>query len=71
MIKDNWLTNVMFTTVQTHVDLSAVKQTRGDFNTADLSRAVNTNQTNDITVRSWMEKAGAPEPDVACYLFQL
>lgn len=57
MIKDSWLSNVHFTTVQTHVDLSAVRQTSGDFNTADLSQAVNTSQTNEITVRAWLEKA--------------
>ncbi|KAF8455030.1 P-loop containing nucleoside triphosphate hydrolase protein [Kalaharituber pfeilii] len=58
MIKENWLVNVMFTMVQTHVDLSSVRVTKGDFNLADLSYAVNTPQTNEITVRSWLEKAG-------------
>lgn len=57
MIKDNWLSNAKFTTVQTQVDLSAVRETRGDFNLADLSLAVNTPQTNDITVKAWLEKA--------------
>lgn len=58
MISENWLSNVQFTTVQTHVDLSAVRESRGDYNLADLSLAVNTSQTNNITARAWLEKAG-------------
>lgn len=58
MIRDKWLSDVHFTTVQTHVDLSAVRNSQGDYNVGDLSRAVNTQQTNDITVRAWLEKAG-------------
>lgn len=58
MIEENWLSNVCFTTVQTNVDLSAVRQTRGDFDLAELSQAVNTTQANDITVKAWLEKAG-------------
>jgi len=63
MIKENWLSNVQFTTVQTQVDLSAVRENRGDFNIADLSQAVNTTQTNSITVRAWLEKAGTTYQD--------
>ena len=58
MIKEKWLSSVRFTTVQTHVDLSAVRENNGDFNIAELSRAVNTPQTNNITARAWLEKAG-------------
>ena len=61
MIKENWLSNVCFTTVQTNVDLSAVRQTRGDFDLAELSQAVNTAQANDITVKAWLEKASGQE----------
>jgi len=63
MIKENWLSNVQFTTVQTQVDLSAVRESIGDFNIADLSQAVNTTQTNNITVRAWLTKAGATYQD--------
>ena len=60
MIKDSWLSNVIFTTVQTHVDLSSVRLTgvNGDFNTTDLAAVINTDQTNEVTVRSWLDRAG-------------
>jgi len=48
----------MFTTVRTHVDLSQVRALNGDFNLSDLSQAVNTADTNNVTVRSWIERAG-------------
>lgn len=57
MIEDNWLSQVKFTTVKTNVDLSRVKGTGGDFAVGELSKAVNTETTNEITVRSWLEKA--------------
>jgi len=58
MIKDNWLSQVRFTTVRTNVDLSQVKTfSGGDFAVGELSRLVNTEQANEITVRSWLEKA--------------
>ncbi|TPX15003.1 uncharacterized protein E0L32_004833 [Thyridium curvatum] len=56
MIKDNWLSDVTFTTVESSADVSRVKS-QGDFNAAQLSRAVNTDQVNEITVRSWLAKA--------------
>ncbi|KAL8660642.1 MAG: hypothetical protein Q9202_006346 [Teloschistes flavicans] len=58
MIQDNWLSNVIFTTVQSHADISRVKKgPSGDFQTGDLSRAVNNEETNEITVRAWLSKA--------------
>ena len=54
MIEDKWLANVRFTTVHSGADLSRVQVSRGDFQTASLSKAVNTAETNDITVRSWL-----------------
>ena len=54
MIEDKWLADVRFTTVHSGADLSRVRIARGDFQTASLSRAVNTPETNDITVRSWL-----------------
>ena len=59
MIGENWLSNVIFTTVQSKADVSGVKKgPAGDFQLGDLSRAVNTPETNDTTVRAWMAKAG-------------
>lgn len=57
MIKDGWLSNVIFTTVKSHADLSSVKLTAGDFQTKALSEAVNTEKTNLVTVRSWLTRA--------------
>ncbi|KAK7539472.1 putative mitochondrial ATP-dependent helicase irc3 [Phyllosticta citribraziliensis] len=58
MIEDNWLSSVVFTTVSTKADLSQVKLgANGDFQTSSLSQAVNTDEINEITVRSWMVKA--------------
>lgn len=58
MIGENWLSDVIFTTVQSNADISRVrKATFGDFMPGELSRAVNTDQTNDITVRAWLARA--------------
>jgi ATP-dependent helicase IRC3 len=60
MIGEKWLADVVFTTVESSVDLSRVKNSSsGDFNQTDLSRAVNTAQTNEITVQTWLAKANA------------
>jgi ATP-dependent helicase IRC3 len=58
MIEENWLTDVIFTTVDMKADLTKVGQgANGDFQTKALSRAVNTDQTNDLLVKAWMAKA--------------
>ena len=58
MIEDKWLADVRFTTVQSGADLSKVETVRGgDFQTASLSKAVNTSENSDITVRSWLSIA--------------
>ncbi|KAK4193905.1 P-loop containing nucleoside triphosphate hydrolase protein [Podospora australis] len=61
MIGEKWLSDVVFTTVESHADLSKVKRKgvggTGEFDTASLSRAVNTVELNDVIVRSWMAKA--------------
>ncbi|KAJ5913422.1 ATP-dependent helicase IRC3 [Penicillium tannophilum] len=55
MIGDNWLANAVFTTVKSQANLSNVKKDKfGDFALASLSQAVNTANTNTITVRAWM-----------------
>lgn len=59
MIGDKWLSDVIFTTVDSSVDLSNVKKgAGGDFDIAQLSSAVNSEVTNDIAVRTWYAKAG-------------
>ncbi|KAK4506170.1 hypothetical protein PRZ48_004135 [Zasmidium cellare] len=47
----------LFTTVSTGVNLSKVKVSQGDFQAGSLSKAVNNEQTNLLTVRAWLEKA--------------
>lgn len=60
MIQQKWLSDVVFTTVQSHADVSRVKKApSGDFQSGDLSRAVNNDETNEITVRAWLSKAAA------------
>ncbi|EFY98975.1 DNA or RNA helicase, superfamily II [Metarhizium robertsii] len=59
MITDKWLSDVIFTTVESSANLSKVKNGAfGDFQTGELSKVVNTNEVNDITVKSWTAKAG-------------
>ncbi|EGS21101.1 helicase-like protein [Thermochaetoides thermophila DSM 1495] len=61
MIGEKWLSDVVFTTVESKADLSKVKRRgkggSGEFDTESLSRAVNTVELNDIVVRAWMAKA--------------
>lgn len=55
MIGEKWLSDVVFTTVQSKADVSRVKNAAsGDFQAKDLSNAVNTQETNEITVRAWL-----------------
>lgn len=58
MMEERWLTNVIFTTVKSKANLSKVrKATSGDFQVSELSRAVNTPETNEVTIRAWMARA--------------
>ncbi|KAK3905701.1 P-loop containing nucleoside triphosphate hydrolase protein [Staphylotrichum tortipilum] len=61
MISEKWLSEVIFTTVESRADLSGVKRKgkggTGEFDTESLSRAVNKVELNDIIVRSWLAKA--------------
>ena len=58
MIDEKWLSDVVFTTVHTGADLSRVKSTGGDFQAGALSKAVNNDEINTLTVRAWLSKAG-------------
>ena len=58
MIEEGWLSDVMFTTVECKADLKEVATgPNGDFQTGALSRAMNTEETNDIIFQSWLLKA--------------
>lgn len=72
MIADKWLTDVVFTTVESSANLSKVRSGAfGDFQTGELSRVVNTEQVNDVTVRSWMAKAGADRKSTLVFCVDL
>ena len=58
MIGEKWLADVIFTTVKSKAVLSHVRTGKdGGFHTRELSEAVNTEITNDITVKAWIEEA--------------
>ncbi|KAL2159873.1 hypothetical protein VTH06DRAFT_2006 [Thermothelomyces fergusii] len=69
MIGEKWLSDVVFTTVESKADLSKVKRRgkggSGDYETGSLSRAVNTPELNDIIVRAWFAKAAARKSTLA------
>ena len=58
MIEEKWLSDVIFTTVESTADISKVKRaSSGDFQVGDLSKAVNKSEINEITVRAWLARA--------------
>lgn len=59
MIDEKWLSGVIFTTVKSTADITGVRKMKGggDFVASELSKAVNTESVNDVTVRSWLAKA--------------
>ncbi|KAF2760642.1 DEAD/DEAH box helicase-like protein [Pseudovirgaria hyperparasitica] len=60
MIGEKWLSDVIFTTVESHADIRKVgTMPTGDFQAGALSKVVNTDEINEITVRAWMAKAGS------------
>lgn len=59
MIGEKWLADVMFTTVKSRANLSKLKLSNdGDFATAQLAKAVNTPENNEITFKAWQAEAG-------------
>ncbi|KAI9778962.1 MAG: hypothetical protein M1839_007773 [Geoglossum umbratile] len=58
MIGEKWLSDVIFTTVRSDVDISKVKRAAtGDFQPGELSKVFNTEETNAKIVGSWLAKA--------------
>ncbi|CCL99024.1 uncharacterized protein FIBRA_01033 [Fibroporia radiculosa] len=60
MIKEQWLCNVRFTSVQANIDLSevTVNARTGDFNPTSLAHVINTDTVNRLVVQTWLDKAG-------------
>ena len=57
MIEENWLSDVLFTTVEIKTDLTKVGTgANGDFQTAALSQAINTQETNELVFKAWYTK---------------
>ncbi|POS86902.1 hypothetical protein EPUL_002696 [Erysiphe pulchra] len=57
LIDEKWLSRLIFTTVRTEADISKVRHgVNGDFQSGELSRILNTDNVNKVTVRSWLEK---------------
>ncbi|KAI0909340.1 P-loop containing nucleoside triphosphate hydrolase protein [Ustulina deusta] len=58
MIGEKWLSDVLFTTVESTADITKVKSgANGDFQPGELSKAINTDRINEVTVRSWLARA--------------
>lgn len=60
MIKEQWLCDVRFTTVQANIDLRNVRVSTktGDFSATSLAHVVGTDTVNNLVVRAWMDRAG-------------
>jgi len=65
MIDDKWLSDVIFTTVQSGADLSRVRSSAGDFQSGALSKAVNRDEINELTVRTWLARARGRKSTIA------
>ncbi|KAJ7783732.1 P-loop containing nucleoside triphosphate hydrolase protein [Mycena maculata] len=61
MIKEQWLCDVRFTTVQASINLKnvTVNTRNGDFNPTSLAQVVNTETINNVVVKAWLDKAGS------------
>ncbi|PFH54425.1 hypothetical protein AMATHDRAFT_134467 [Amanita thiersii Skay4041] len=59
MIKDQWLCNVCFTSVQANINLKSVtvNSRTGDFNPSSLAQVINTDTINNLVVRTWLDRA--------------
>lgn len=58
MIRGDWLVNASFTTVQSGANLASVRTlNKGDFQIGDLSKAVNNDEINQVTVQAWLAKS--------------
>jgi ATP-dependent helicase IRC3 len=56
-IREGWLTPILGYRLKTETDLSEVKTSAGDYQSAELSEVVNTNLRNAQIVKTWMECA--------------
>ncbi|KAF5374878.1 hypothetical protein D9758_000323 [Tetrapyrgos nigripes] len=61
MIKEQWLCDVRFTTVQAKINFSdvTVNSRTGDFNPTSLAQVINTDTINHLVVQTWLDRAAA------------
>ncbi|KAG7099100.1 hypothetical protein E1B28_000974 [Marasmius oreades] len=61
MIKQEWLCNVRFTTVQANLNLKevTVHSKAGDFNPTSLAQVINTETINQLVVQTWLDRAAS------------
>ncbi|KZT02640.1 P-loop containing nucleoside triphosphate hydrolase protein [Laetiporus sulphureus 93-53] len=59
MIKETWLCDVRFTSVQADIDLKqvTVSSRTGDFSAASLAHVINTDTLNKLVVKAYLDKA--------------
>ena len=58
MVEEKWLTNALFTTVDTKADLTKVRRgVGGDFLSSSLSKVMNNSKINNLIVQAWMTRA--------------
>lgn len=54
MIDEKWLCEGRFTNVKISADLSKVTKNRNDFNPTSLSKALNTSETNNVIIKTYL-----------------
>lgn len=61
MLQAGWLAPARFTTIKAEMELAdvAVSERTGDFVAKGLSGRVNTDEVNELVVRTWLDRAGA------------
>ena len=65
-VREGWLVDLKGYRVATDVDLGSIKSLGGDYNQAQLARAVNTQERNYTAYRHWREVAGDRRTIVFC-----
>lgn len=60
MLQAGWLAPARFTTIKAKIQLAecAVSERTGDFAAKGLSGKVNTEEVNELVVRTWLDRAG-------------
>ncbi|KAG6842252.1 hypothetical protein C0991_000222 [Blastosporella zonata] len=59
MIKEEWLCDVRFTSVRANINLKdvTINSRSGDFNPSSLAQVVNSQNINELVVKTWIDRA--------------